>query len=361
MRSIRRLNTHTFISRSFIADQIYFDLKCWFGPLKPNAVERKTSSLLTSDCLQTFQVVTTLSLNVFEGTASSSSSLKCVSISEYSIYSESSRDKPDYVFLNIAFKKTNYTKCPHYPKVSWDNELLLVLINPTGTDSINRVIFVSTTKVQGLTCSTSPKLSFDMYVNPFDNNSWVCIVTVGVVLCLFLRIHLYFSGIQAKSFSMLLVYISSLIEEPMNLPSALNRITWLRCIIVLWLLESTVIVCLYSSMLISELNEPLKGSRVEHLSQVFCDPPNKTYIRVEDAFEMLLSPIMIMLNKPVSHKGFARDEVVQFLYKKRRGQMNQTLLIYLFLRGLKTPIVSLCFQSKEKQISKLFTTDLNTR
>jgi len=97
------------------------------------------------------------------------------------------------------------------------------------------VILLSTQSIQAFTCYSPPELNFRMYYIPFENSVWICLVWNGVLLCFLLGVYIKFYKLEVAGFSFILLYISSLTEEPLSLPKKLNKVFWIRAIVVLWL------------------------------------------------------------------------------------------------------------------------------
>jgi len=116
------------------------------------------------------------------------------------------------------------------------------------------------------------KLSFRMYVEPFHKLTWVFIIFNGLVLCICIRLYMYFKKFKLPRFSMILLYIGKLTEGHVSLPRELYNLSWLRLVVEFWLLESSVILSVYTSKLTSDPNAPIKGNPIQNLSDVFRDP-----------------------------------------------------------------------------------------
>jgi len=206
-----------------------------------------------------------------------------------------------FVFLRLVLSRTKSTLAGVYSQ----NYPTIVM---QATDC-SRCIAISMKTTEALTCYSPPFITFHMYVKPFDCWIWIFIVVNGFSLSLLIFVHLVFYRIQLPHFSMLLLYIRTLTEEPIDLPQAFNKFPWLKVIIIVWLLESGMLLSIYTSQLISESNAPLKGSLVENLSEVFCDPVS----REETNYTYVLNNIGKLLESQMNSSTNAHLRILRYI------------------------------------------------
>jgi len=220
----------------------------------------------------------------------------------------------EFKFLRTLFGRTNSTTLPNcYSAQAFVDPTICIDCVRDYSNSFAPSVYFSTKTVNALTCYTSPVLSFRMYLQPFDTPTWAFILLTGLFLCLLFRIYLYVDNIEIPNFNMVLFYMRTLTEDPIELPECLHNFTLLRIVLVVWLFESAILLSLYTSKLISDLNAPLQGIRIENLSQVYCRPVSKNRttpaLVLKNARE-LLKLVLPMPSNPEFYSGFIQYNVL---------------------------------------------------
>jgi hypothetical protein len=132
---------------------------------------------------------------------------------------------------------------------------------------ISSTVHVDDLTTRFISCFEKPTLKFQMYVKPFDIEVWV-----SLTLCCFLiagLIHIYnrifhFSG----SFSPIFFFVSTLVEEPYSVPSALWNSRILKIVTLAWLLTAIVFTNLYIGLMISDVTAPVRGEIFDTFDKV---------------------------------------------------------------------------------------------
>jgi len=129
----------------------------------------------------------------------------------------------------------------------------LSLFFPTFDDSI-----------RFFTCYNFPVLSFHFYVSAFELQVWIAIIMSGILIATFLKWHIYCHISKTLNFSTLLFYFSIFMEEAYSIPSIIRTNKVYRTATILWLLTAIVLTNTYISHVISGLNAPLTGEKLEN-------------------------------------------------------------------------------------------------
>jgi hypothetical protein len=119
-----------------------------------------------------------------------------------------------------------------------------------------------------LSCYTTPVLTFEMYVQPFELKLWLCIGSCLLAIALFIYIYNRNQELS-PSFSPFFFFASTLFEEPYSVPTALWNDSKFKIITAAWLLTSIVFTNLYTGHVITELSVPLKGEILHSLEDIF--------------------------------------------------------------------------------------------
>jgi len=200
------------------------------------------------------------------------------------------------------------------PEFPWDLELipwyiilhLLALSNTTGTrnryedrvkfmlcngplmsetaDKLSRVDFqiTGTMEMEAITCYTQPLLSFHIYSSPFLFNLWISISLVVVFLSVFLNIYIYFFHRKcSSSISSTLFSVSLLANVSYYVPKSVWDSNVFICACTPWILTTMILSNCYQSLVISEVNAPMRGKEMESVSK---------YTICENKSSLLLDP-----------------------------------------------------------------------
>jgi hypothetical protein len=175
--------------------------------------------------------------------------------------------------LKELTKATNSTICPiANPVCKYRMELPVIgidlLISVKTWDQL--AVVTHSANIKFLTCYYSkPGLRFQIYQKPFQPELWLAIGITGILLSTFL----HFMNLKSefgKSFSGVMFYISLLLDEGYAVTSKMWNSPIFRLSSAAWLLSSVLITNCYNGLLISELNAPLQGEKLNNFSQIFC-------------------------------------------------------------------------------------------
>jgi hypothetical protein len=109
-----------------------------------------------------------------------------------------------------------------------------------------------------ISCFEKPKLKFQVYFEPFDMEVWMsitlcCTIITGVIHIYNRIFHL------STSFSPIFFFMSTLVEEPYSVPSAIWNSRVFKIITLAWVLTAIVFTNLYIGLVISDVTAPVRG------------------------------------------------------------------------------------------------------
>jgi len=141
----------------------------------------------------------------------------------------------------------------------------VVVLSDFGEDRLTLSLFPTFDEsIRFFTCYTFPALSFHFYVSAFDMKAWISIILSGILIATFLKCHIYYNLSKSLNFSTLLFYFSIFMEEAYSIPSIVQNSKVYRTATVLWLLTAVVLTNCYISHVISGLNAPLAGEKINN-------------------------------------------------------------------------------------------------
>jgi len=148
-----------------------------------------------------------------------------------------------------------YEACPRMVVLDYEQQILPISKSVMPTFDYS---------VRFFTCYTIPVLSFNLYVSAFEIQVWIALVLSGILIAIFLQCHIYYNLSKTLNFSTLLFYFSIFTEESYSIPSNVGKNKVYRMATILWLLTAVVYTNTYISHVISELNAPLAGEKIEN-------------------------------------------------------------------------------------------------
>jgi len=159
--------------------------------------------------------------------------------------------------------------------------------------------------VKMFTCYEQPKLSFVMYVSPFDTEIWVFILCTGIITCILFGFFRKTINLVShdKSFSFGLFVIGALIEEAYIFPSQLRRFLTFKVLFFPWAVCSMLLSACYNSVLVANLNSPLKSQSINSTDQVFCPLPENLHASSPQETVEFLANIWANVSGLIFEKG----------------------------------------------------------
>jgi hypothetical protein len=127
-------------------------------------------------------------------------------------------------------------------------------------------VLVDNTETGFLSCYSTPKLKFQMYLQPFHLEVWIALVlccsSITVIIGLYNR---QFN--ISQSFSPFFFFFSTLLEEPYSVPSKLWNSRVFKSFTATWLLTAMLFTNLYIGLMITDVVAPLKGDVLKTFNQ----------------------------------------------------------------------------------------------
>jgi hypothetical protein len=136
---------------------------------------------------------------------------------------------------------------------------------PLRTDA---VVLLEDIATNFLSCYTTPVLRFEMYAKPFELELWLCIGSCLSSIAIFIYIYNRYKKLT-PSFCPFFFFVSTLVEEPFSVPTALWNDSKFKVITIAWLLTSIIFTNLYTGQMLTELSVPLKGEVLHALEDIF--------------------------------------------------------------------------------------------
>jgi hypothetical protein len=134
-------------------------------------------------------------------------------------------------------------------------------------------IFVQSTGLNWLTCYEQTYIGFGFYLSPFQLDLWIGfgITMVSVIGVCWIYTKFFFKDSTTMSFSPWLFVLGTIFEETSSAPAKLEKRTFYRLSIGIWCLMVAILTNCYNSLMITGLNSPLPGSKIESFKDLLCD------------------------------------------------------------------------------------------
>jgi len=160
-----------------------------------------------------------------------------------------------------------------------------------------------TVDLEAITCYTQPLLSFHIYSSPFLFNLWISISLVVLFLSVFLNTYIYFFHRKcSSSISSTLFSVSLLANVSYYVPKSVWDSNVFICACTPWILTTMILSNCYQSLVISEVNAPMRGKELQNVSKyTICE--NKTSLLVELPIEFFRA-LLKVLKKLETHTKF---------------------------------------------------------
>jgi hypothetical protein len=166
-------------------------------------------------------------------------------------------------------------------------------------ESSDSLVFVDDVATNFLSCYTAPVLKFEMYVNPFESNVWLCLGSCVSIIAIFIYIYNRMKKLS-PSFSPFFFFASTLVEEPYSVPTALWNDSKFKIITIAWLLTAVIFTNLYAGLMITELSVPLKGEILHSLDDVFGPYHKNESLNKSSPEDLLRNLFSRLIGKPSS-------------------------------------------------------------
>jgi len=174
---------------------------------------------------------------------------------------------PQEYLVSMVTKKLNLTEYKSLQQYDPIEQSLSLVSYIWG---LSRYILLNSEPIEFLTCFTyNPHLSFDFYWKPFSLDIWKTLAVFFIILSGLL--HLYVGKCHSNfDFQTWLFYFRYLVDDPVSIPLKLENSLPFLYLAYPWIAVSVIFTVLYSSMLISELNLPIRNDKMKHINDSFC-------------------------------------------------------------------------------------------
>jgi hypothetical protein len=166
---------------------------------------------------------------------------------------------------------------------------------PERTDSF---VLIDELETNFLSCYSTPLLTFEMYVKPFELELWICIGAVIITISLFIYVYNRKKGLSL-SFSPFFFFVSTLFEEPYSVPTALWNDSKFKTITIVWLLTAGIFTNLYTGQMITDLSIPFRGQALHSFEDVF----GAVFVNAFSAADTAFSRIMFLVGNYTATKN----------------------------------------------------------
>jgi len=204
------------------------------------------------------------------------------------------------------------------------------------------------TEYEAITCYTQPLLSFHIYSSPFLFNLWISISLVVVFLSVFLNICIYFFHRKCSSSILSTLFsVSLLANASYYVPKSVWDSNVFICTCTPWILTTMILSNCYQSLVISEVNAPMKGEQLKNVPK-YTISDNKTSL--EPSPEYIKATKMIVrklelntkydINSKSSLTNYLRcihEERVKYQRPNCFALLSETLAVY---KGMQNGLIS---------------------
>jgi hypothetical protein len=175
----------------------------------------------------------------------------------------------DIIFMNEIFLRSNDT---FNVKVNrWTRWRVSEIDSPTQSswpETIDSLVLIDGMETRFLSCYSIPVLRFDMYVKPFEPQLWIGIGAILTIIVVFIYVYNRKKKLS-PSFSPFFFFVSTLVEEPYSVPTALWNDSKFKIVTIFWLLTAVIFTNLYTGLMIGELSAPIRDQTLNSFKDVF--------------------------------------------------------------------------------------------
>ncbi|OXA41485.1 hypothetical protein Fcan01_23849 [Folsomia candida] len=124
-----------------------------------------------------------------------------------------------------------------------------------------------------LSCYEDKYISFQFYLTPFPSSLWVAVLTTLTILIVLMTVYkLIALPTDVTLFtSIWLPFVAILLDDATSVPKKVEVSQFFRIIFSAWCPAAVLLTNCYSSLMISELNAPLRGYTPDTFEDVICE------------------------------------------------------------------------------------------
>jgi hypothetical protein len=252
--------------------------------------------------------------------------------------------------LSEMMRHSNCTWISHQsppPINTWTGQIIFAggmdIASTLHSDNyIHLTLTSSTDSMRFLTCYSTPFLSFNLYVDPFEISTWTGIFTIVFIIATLLHILMLkktsANRTPTSSFSPTCYLLSTLLDQADEdtVPKGLRFSQAFRFAIALWLLSIVLLSNIYLSKVIAQLNSPLRSGKLDYYKDIVCpwSDAAKSPGRVPK-LSLLLYELWIFWWTPSSISDYVRNHTTNYEGKCFSYLSTPTKPFSLWERGIK--------------------------
>ncbi|OXA64648.1 hypothetical protein Fcan01_00195 [Folsomia candida] len=133
----------------------------------------------------------------------------------------------------------------------------------------NDYILLGSKDINFLTCYSVPKLTFNLYADPFPTSVWILLIISITTFTLLLDTYSV-RWLKIRGNSNFLFFIGSFLEETSSLDRKLEKSAIFRLGIGPWILVSMILSTVYVAQILNSLNSPLPTTHISEFKTFAC-------------------------------------------------------------------------------------------
>jgi len=221
----------------------------------------------------------------------------------------------------------------------------------SGEQANEKDTTISSDSIKLFTCYEKPRVSFYMYVSPFDTDTtvWLLFLIHAGAVWLVFEVFVHIQQLHS-SYSPLLFILGTVIDEAYVAPKKLRRLATFKVLVLPWILGSMLLSSCYQSILVATLNSPLASESMKSVNQTFCPQSDEflhsfghltkgNYGRFTDAFWLdmfwKLMPLYILGSTRHSNDTWNQHTVLELQQKYLKLPEAKNCFAILLLPTLK--------------------------
>jgi len=169
----------------------------------------------------------------------------------------------------------------------------------------SQTILSTTTQLQMMTCFMILTLSFELYIKPFDQIIWICLLRTFSVMIALIHVLVLYKRLDIKEhFSAVIYVLSSFLDDGIKISTKMAKSTAFKLCTSGWLLTVVIFINCYNALVTTSLSSPSSGTKLESQKQIACgeDQRNRSIENVRRSIHNLFwfwyeQPIMECKNK----------------------------------------------------------------
>jgi hypothetical protein len=175
----------------------------------------------------------------------------------------------DVIFVNEIFRRSNDSlNVKGVGWIAWMASRIILPSTSSWPEMTDILVLIDGLETRFLSCYSIPVLRFDMYVKPFKPQLWIGIGTTLTIIVVFIYVYNRKKKLS-PSFSPFFFFVSTLVEEPYSVPTALWNDSKFKTVTIVWLLTAVIFTNLYIGLMIGDLSAPIRDQALTSFKDVF--------------------------------------------------------------------------------------------